>query len=117
KALQEETGETVILGRQNGANVQYISVLLADQGLQLTAQVGALRPMTITGLGQVLLAAKPLKDVNLIVRRNNAEMPKAWRVNEREFLGLLEKVRARGYAFATGSLPLEQPRSPCFSPL
>jgi IclR family acetate operon transcriptional repressor len=99
KALHEETGETVILGRQNGAaHVQYISVLQADQGLQLAVRVGVLRPMTITGIGRVLLASKPIREVKLIVRRNNAEAPASWRVNEREFLSSLEKIRSCGYA-------------------
>jgi len=97
--LQKATSETVILGRQNGPNVQYLSVLQQDNGVQLTVKAGLLRPMTITAVGQALLAPKPDDEVRGIVRRNNADAPSAHlRVSERELLERLKTIRRRGYA-------------------
>ena len=97
--LHRATGETIILGRQNGPNVQYLSVLQQEYGVQLTVKAGLLRPMTITAVGQALLAPKSDDEVRGIVRRNNADAASAQlRVSERDLLERLETIRRQGYA-------------------
>jgi DNA-binding IclR family transcriptional regulator len=54
--IGEATGETVLLGLQNGPNMQYVYIVPANYLVQLTAHAGILRPMTCSALGRVLLA-------------------------------------------------------------
>jgi DNA-binding IclR family transcriptional regulator len=99
KALQRATGETVILGRQNGPHVQYLTVMQQDQGVQLNVRSGVLRPMTLAAIGQILLTTRPDAEVRGIIRRNNADAATpALRVGERSFLAQLQTIRRRGYA-------------------
>ncbi len=106
--IQQATCETVILGRQNGPHAQYLSVLQQEYGVQLTVKAGMLRPMTVTAIGQALLASKPDDEVRKIIRRNNAEAAAPnLRVSEREFLEHLEQVRRIGYARTVCSVVTE----------
>lgn len=97
--LQKATKETVILGRQNGARVQYLHVLQQNQGVQLGVKSGTLRPMTLAAVGQALLMIKPDEEVRGIIRRNNADaVEPEQRVPERELLEEIRRFRAQGYA-------------------
>jgi IclR family KDG regulon transcriptional repressor len=105
KALQRATRETVILGRQNGPHVQYLSVMQQDQGVQLSVKSGALRPMTLAAIGQILLTTRPDEEVRGIIRRNNADAPApALRVGERAFMSQLQIFRRQGYAESSASI-------------
>jgi DNA-binding IclR family transcriptional regulator len=103
--IGEETGETVMLGLQNGPHVQYVHVIPARYPIQLQAQVGILRPMTRAALGRVLLTPKTDQEIRAIVRRNNADATRAsHRVNERQFLLQIAEIRKLGFAESSGSM-------------
>ncbi len=103
--LGEATGETVLLGQQNGSTMQYVHVVPASYLVQLTAQVGVQRPMTCSALGRVLLARKSDDEIRAIVRRNNADADSdAHRVSERQFMEEIAEIRRSGFAESRGKM-------------
>jgi DNA-binding IclR family transcriptional regulator len=99
EALRQEIGESVMLGLQNGPKMQYVHIVDASYAVRLTIQVGILRPMTCSALGQILLIRKPDKEIRAIVRSNNANaVDDAHRVSEREFMAEIETIRNQGFA-------------------
>jgi DNA-binding IclR family transcriptional regulator len=103
--LRSTIGETVILGLQNGTQVQYAYILeTQEQAIRWHLRIGTLRPMTHAALGQVLLSVKPEADSRLIVRRLNAELEPRLRVDEAEFMQKLQRIRRQGYAVSDGAL-------------
>lgn len=103
--IRNETGETVMLGLQNGPHMQYVHIVEANYAVQLMIEVGTLRPMTCSAMGQVLLSLKKDAEIRAIVRRNNADAEDAaHRVREREFLREIEDIRMHGYAESGGRM-------------
>lgn len=103
--IQRQTGETVLLGLRNGPCAQYIYVLNAPHGLQLTAQVGQLRPMAYTAVGKCLLSQLSTNVVRAICRRNNAEWKDVpARITEEQLLEEIDSIRRLGYAESKGSM-------------
>jgi len=101
----EATGETVLLGLQNGPNMQYVHIVPASYSVQLVVQVGILRPMTCSALGRALLARKSDDEIRAIVRRNNADADtEMHRVSERQFMEEIAAVRRQGFAESHGKM-------------
>jgi DNA-binding IclR family transcriptional regulator len=101
--LQADTGETVMLGQQTGAGLQYLHVVLPTYRIQFMVHVGEIRPLSRTGLGQILLSCKSNSEVRAIVRRNNADeshVPAYFR--ETAFVQEMEAIRDRGYSETKG---------------
>jgi IclR family acetate operon transcriptional repressor len=104
-AIGNATGETVLLGLQNGPHMQYVHVVLANHDVQLAIQAGILRPMTCSALGRMLLTLKPDAEIKAIVRRNNADAEdSAHRVQERQFMEEIESIRNQGFAESRGKM-------------
>jgi DNA-binding IclR family transcriptional regulator len=104
-ALGRDTGETIILGQQNGATVQYIHIVPASYPVQLRLKAGLRRPMTCAATGLALLGLKADKEVRAVVRRNNADVAEPrLRVREASFLETIALVRAQGYAETRGNM-------------
>ncbi len=57
--LCDETGETVLLGRQLGESVIYLVVIESRNSIRYSARVGDLKPMHSSSAGKTLLAAMP----------------------------------------------------------
>jgi DNA-binding IclR family transcriptional regulator len=104
-AISAETGEAVVLGLQSGSSVKYVHVLPASYPLQLAIEVGTIRPMTCTAIGQMLLSPKTNAQIKAIVRRNNADAEDAThRVKEGDLLTEIENIRGRGYSESGGRM-------------
>jgi IclR family KDG regulon transcriptional repressor len=104
-AIGSATGETVLLGLQNGPHMQYVHIVVPSQGVLLAAQVGTLRPMTCAALGRVLLSRKTNEEIKAIVRRNNADAADSvHRVQERQFMVEIESIRSQGFAESRGKM-------------
>src|SRR5260370_33433215 len=96
EALRQETGESVMLGLQNGAKMQYVHIAEANYAVRLTIQVGILRPMTCSAVGQMLLTRKAGHEGRAIIRSNNADASDAaHRVKELEFLAEIQTIPCR----------------------
>ncbi len=105
ECIGRETREMVSLGLQNGPHLQYVHIIKSSEAVQLTIQVGTLRPMTCTAMGRVLLGAKSKADIRAILRRNNADAADdGHRVHEGTFLKQIEEVQRQGYAESLGRM-------------
>jgi DNA-binding IclR family transcriptional regulator len=105
EAIQQDIGETVVLGRQNGPSMQYVHIVDASYAVRLMIQIGTLRPMTRSALGLMLLTQRPEHQIRAIVRRNNADTDdNELRVNERALLAEIDEIRAQGYAESKGRM-------------
>ncbi len=106
--LRAATGETVILGLEHGAHVQYGFILDAEHyAVRWHVKIGTSRPMVHAALGQILLAHKPVGKQRLIVTRLNAESPAHLRVDSTAFEQKLKNIRRDGYAVSDSVLTPE----------
>jgi IclR family transcriptional regulator, acetate operon repressor len=55
--LRNETQETVILGRQHGDGVVYLTIADGPQTVRYTARVGEFKPLHSSAIGKVILSA------------------------------------------------------------
>jgi len=104
-AICNATGETVLLGLQNGPHMQYVHIVVPGEGLLLAVHVGILRPMTCSALGRMLLIGKTNDQIRAIVRRNNADAEdSAQRVQEQQFMTEIESIRSQEFAESRGKM-------------
>lgn len=104
-ALQRRVGETAFLGIQNGAAAQYILSQQSHQPETLSVESGQFRSLTCSAMGRALLSIKPDAEVIAWVRRSNAEATEArFKVHEGEFMQLIARARADGYASTAGDV-------------
>jgi DNA-binding IclR family transcriptional regulator len=101
--LRADTGETVMLGQQTGSGLQYLHVLATAYRIQFMVHAGEIRPMSRTGLGQILLSCKSNSEIRAIVRRNNADEPDVpAHFRETALIQEMEAIRQRGYSETKG---------------
>lgn len=72
--LHDESGETVIIGSENGLYCQYLSMVLSPHTLRFSLHPGMKRPLHRSGLGLMLLTLKQDGEIGRMVRRYNAEL-------------------------------------------
>lgn len=95
--LQRRTGETVMIGRRHGAEVQYIRIFRSDHPVQLFVQEGSRSPLATSAAGRALLSLLSDDKVRRIIRRNNAEAKrKEICVQESTVMESLRKIRRTG---------------------
>jgi DNA-binding IclR family transcriptional regulator len=94
--LQERTRETVLVGRQNGSEIQYIYTLRPDEGLQYYMQPGARQPLSTSASGRALLSLLSDQAVKRIVRRNAAET--GLHLDEARVLEAVAETRRTGFS-------------------
>ncbi|RAR54572.1 IclR family transcriptional regulator [Paraburkholderia unamae] len=98
RKLARETGETVLLARQNGIRLQYLSVLDAQQTLRQSVASGMVRPMHMTAIGIMLMSRMEDSQITPLLRHYNAEReihePPA-RVGQ--VIRAIERARKQGY--------------------
>ncbi len=97
--LGEETGETILVGMQNGMRLQYVQVVEATGPVRLNVASGDFRDLTQTAMGQVLLARHDDAYIDRFLRRVNAECADPARHLDRAlWMARLREVRAQGFA-------------------
>ena len=98
RRLSSETGETVLLGRQSGNMLQYLSVIESSQGLRLSVSSGTIRPMHRTAIGIMLMSRMEDDQIGRMLRRFNAEVPAGESaVRPAEIMRAIEQARRQGY--------------------
>ncbi len=105
--LHAATGQTVILGMQNGIHVQYVHLVqaLKPQVPHWYIKNGSLRPLCRSAVGKVLLSLKSDTEVEQLLRRINAEEPDpSKRITCTALLRDLDHIRTCGYALTEGSV-------------
>lgn len=103
--LSDATGETIILGAENGLQCRYIHVIEATGPIRLHTVAGRLRPYARTAIGLALLSTYEDARVSRLIRRINSEEPDLSRhVNISSLLRQLDEIRRCGYALAIGGV-------------
>ncbi|MCP5280822.1 MAG: helix-turn-helix domain-containing protein [Rhodoferax sp.] len=69
--LSQRTGETVAVAVQSDLYAQYLHVAYPDEPLQFRIKPGALRSVTASGMGWMLLSAQEDSAIELLWRRSN----------------------------------------------
>lgn len=96
-------GETVYAAIQNGCAVQYVLTVEAAMPNRLQIASGALRSITCSAPGRILLSQKPDEEISGWVRRSNAEaVEDRLLVSEAGFLAMMREVRTQGFATTEG---------------
>jgi IclR family transcriptional regulator, acetate operon repressor len=72
--LAQTTGETIVLGRLDCIQLQYVSVVHSRQAVRFTPVTGTKRPPHITAAGIVLMTTLDDERISLLLRRYNAEL-------------------------------------------
>lgn len=101
--IHQQTGQSVLVGMQNGAYVQYVHVLAKSQSLLARLPIGKMRLMAYNPMGEALLALMDDKRIQPLLRHNNANWPDAdSRMTEAAEWENIRATRARGYAEGPG---------------
>ncbi|HSF95660.1 MAG TPA: helix-turn-helix domain-containing protein [Thermohalobaculum sp.] len=108
QTLSERTGETILVGSENGLFMQYLSVIVSPHTVRIALHPGLKRPLHRSGLGLMLLSLKTDAEIGRLVRRYNAELAEAdgSRYTERQTLEMVEKARRQGW-YETASIIVE----------
>ena len=103
--LSAATGETIILGAENGMHVRYIHVIEATGPLRLHAIAGQSRPYATSAVGLALLSTWERRRVAGFIRRlNDAEPDISRHVTIGELLPKLQQIEDDGYAISVGGV-------------
>lgn len=119
RALNEETGDTIVLASRNGIYSQYIHVVQATSVARLHMSIGTVRSLASSGTGLVFLSALSDGEITRVVNRIIAErIAPGVSTSPREVLAKVEEIRRLGYSFSTdlvtqggGMLAAALPRS------
>jgi IclR family KDG regulon transcriptional repressor len=106
QALSAQTGESIILGVLDGAEVAYVERCLPRSPLAINLRVGDRSPVHTTAMGKVLLAFGPptrVEELPARLPRHSATTI----VSRAKLRQELEDVRRKGYAVSRGELVLE----------
>ena len=88
----------MLLGRQSGNMLQYLSVIESSQGLRLSVSSGTIRPMHRTAIGIMLMSRMEDEQIGRMLRRFNAEVPAGESaVRPAEIMRAIEQARRQGY--------------------
>ena len=95
------TGETVSIGARNDVYLQYIQIMQSVHALRFHVDEGALRPLTLSAVGWMLISTLPDDKIDNIVRRANIATEKAAeRVTVADMMERVRKIRKSGYCWA-----------------
>jgi DNA-binding IclR family transcriptional regulator len=100
--LHSQIGETIILGIRKDLDAQYVHIIPGIYPIMLNVPPGTVRPLYKSGMGWALLSLCDDAEIRAIIARVNAA-DREERVNADEFLGIIEEVRAIGYARSYGT--------------
>ncbi|MGH8788282.1 MAG: IclR family transcriptional regulator [Cupriavidus necator] len=98
RELAEHTGEKVVLGRQSGMFVQYVSTVEPAPSIRVAVPPGTLRPLHHCAVGIMLLSQIEDERIGCLLRRYNATCAtRAVRANIDRTLRSVESARRLGY--------------------
>jgi DNA-binding IclR family transcriptional regulator len=103
-ALQQTTGELIVVGTPNDIYVDYIKALRSTQAIQLYSPAGTRRLMVQSGMGWLLLSRMERISALRIYRRTiHAGEIRASDFSERQLADRLQKLRQTDFAFTRSS--------------
>lgn len=100
--LHDETGETVLIGAENGLFLQYLSLVVSEHTLRFALHPGLKRPIHRSGLGLMLLSRKADGEISRIVRRYNSEIvdPAEEHASPSDVIEMVGDARRNGWCFS-----------------
>ncbi len=102
--LAQATGETVLVGRQNGMFVQYVSMIESWHEARLNAPPGTQRPIHRSAMGIMLLSTMDDDHIGRLLRRYNAEFSNTHGLARiATTVRAVELARAQGYYESDGT--------------
>lgn len=97
--LNDITSETVHLGVMDENHMVYLHKLDSKHTIRLASRVGKIAPLHCTSIGKVLLAWRPLHQIESVIRNlDYAVRTPNTITNAKDFQQHLKTVRDRGYA-------------------
>ena len=101
--LHDETGETVLIGAENGLFLQYLSLVVSPHTLRFHLHPGLKRPIHRSGLGIMLLSLKQDGEIGRLVRRYNSELMDETeaRSTPSEVQTMVSQARQQGWFFSS----------------
>ncbi|WP_116952988.1 IclR family transcriptional regulator [Jiangella endophytica] len=97
--LADDLGMPVHIGVLNGPSVVYVAKAAATGIIQFDTYPGKLSPFNLTALGRAIVAQyQPAELDDLLHLMADGRGPRAKGASKQDFLGVLEVVRADGYA-------------------
>jgi len=99
--LAATTGDTVLLGIQNGLWSQHIHIIHTSQSLRYHPPTGTMRPLLRSAVGRVLLGLQSKETILKTVERINISgIDEKRKFDPKAVLADIERVRRDGYAFS-----------------
>jgi DNA-binding IclR family transcriptional regulator len=101
--LQQETAETIILGKRQGAMVTYLDVVEGRQTIRYAADAGDIKPLHSSAIGKAMLGALPEAELTRLVKK--LPLPVVTDNTIHDPAALLQDIataRARGYYVTRG---------------
>jgi DNA-binding IclR family transcriptional regulator len=106
--LVETCKETVNLGLLDGGEVVVINTLESPQAVRMTSKIGNRRYLHTTGLGKILLAGLPDKEVDRLIKiKGLPSLTQHSITGEKALMRELRQVRSQGYALDNQENELE----------
>jgi len=106
--LVESCKETVNLGLRDGGEVVVINTLESPQAVRMTSKIGHRRFLHTTGLGKILLAGLPDKEVERLIKIKGLPRLTPHSIcSKTALMSEIRLVRARGYALDNQENELE----------
>lgn len=101
--LHDETGETVLIGAENGLYMQYLSLVVSPHTLRFSLHPGLKRPIHRSGLGLMLLSRKQDGEIGRLVRRYNSEVtdPVEEKSAPSDVVTMANQARENGWFFSS----------------
>lgn len=97
--LAESCKETVNLGLLDGGEVVVINTLESSQAVRMSSKIGARRYLHTTGLGKILLAGLPDKEIERLIKiKGLPRLTLHSLTNKTALMSEIHQVRAQGFA-------------------
>lgn len=98
--IHEELDELVSISTQSDLHAQYIHCLQTRKPLRFEIKIGDIRPLAISGVGRAILSAHTDDEIERLLRRINATCPPVERIDLRELMEIIGRLRSTGYIFS-----------------
>lgn len=103
EALQQSTGELIVVGTPNDLYIDYIKALRSTQPIQLYTPAGTRRLMVQSGMGWLLMSRMDRVAALKIYRRTVAAgLIQASELSEKQLMDRVQKLRGENYVFTRG---------------
>jgi DNA-binding IclR family transcriptional regulator len=100
RAINDKTGNAVLLSTRNGFYAKYIHVIQATTMLRLHITLGTERSLAASGAGYAILSTYPDSEIQRTVRAINAYTQDPEKVvSISKLMKTIEEVRTKGYVF------------------